>query len=50
MFNPQNLLIKEICIKLDFRNEMINDVFTYSDIFSASNTHNFSNDVNYFIL
>jgi len=45
MICHNNLFIKEICIKLDFRNEIINDVFTYTDMFNSSNTHNFSDEV-----
>jgi hypothetical protein len=40
-----NKLIKEICIKLDFRIEMIHDVISYMDAFKSSKTHNFKEDV-----
>jgi hypothetical protein len=37
--------IKEICIKLNFRIEMSNDVLTYVEMFQNSQTHNFSSEV-----
>jgi hypothetical protein len=40
-----NKLIKEICIKLDFRIEMIHDVISYFDAFKNSKTHSFREDV-----
>ena len=44
-YNIKNKYIKETCVKLEFRNEMLNDVFIYFDMFISSNTHNFSDDV-----
>jgi hypothetical protein len=40
-----NKLIKEICIKLDFRVEMIHDVIAYYHTFRTSKTHSFREDV-----
>ena len=38
-------IIKEICIKLEFRIEMIHDVYDYLESFQKSRTHNFPEDV-----
>jgi hypothetical protein len=32
-------LIKEVCVKLDFRIEMVNDVLKYIHSFTESKTH-----------
>jgi hypothetical protein len=45
MMNYNNKLIKEICIKLDFRIEMIHDVINYYESFKGSKTHSFKEDV-----
>jgi len=38
-------IIKEICIKLNLRIEMINDVFSLVESFINSKTHSFSEEV-----
>jgi hypothetical protein len=40
-----NYFIKEICIKLHLKIEIINDVYNYFEIFKKSSTHNFSEEV-----
>jgi hypothetical protein len=44
-FKITNKIIKEICIKLEFRIEMIHDVIAYYDKFRNSDTHSFKEDV-----
>lgn len=38
-------MIKEICVKLNTKIEMINDIYKYVDTFSESNSHGFSEEV-----
>jgi len=44
-FFKNKKIIKEICIKLNLKIEMINDVFKYCDIFYENNSNNFSEEV-----